>query len=231
MKKSLLALSTAALLALPLSLSAQGFGVAGRAGTLGIGAEGALGLSDNLVIRGGIGLMPLELDPTSFWDPGTDVDATLKLPETWFNIGADLYLGGGFRIGGGMLFKPDDPTVTGSLSGTASIEIGGQTYTATEVAEVQGTLNSKDKAPYVLIGFGKHTSTGIGLFLDLGVAMLGEPEVQLEALSGSAANPSSPLYTQLQTRLRQEETNIENDVGTYLKFWPILNIGIRFGVG
>lgn len=228
MKKSLFVLVTAALVALPGTLSAQGFGVGARAGTLGIGAEGALGLTDAFVVRGGIGLMPLELDPTSFWDPGTDVEATLKLPKTWYNIGADLYLGGGFRIGGGMLFKPDDPTLTGSLTGSASIDIGGTTYTATDVAEVKGTLVSKSSAPYALIGFGKHTKTGIGLFLDLGVAMLGDPEVKLEATKG---NPTVINSATFQNRLRQEEQSIEDDVGTYLKYWPILNIGIRFGVG
>jgi len=228
MKKSLFVLLTAALVALPGALSAQGFGVAARAGTLGIGAEGALGLTDAFVVRGGIGLMPLELDPTSFWDPGTDVDATLKLPKTWYNIGADLYLGGGFRIGGGMLFKPDDPTLTGSLTGTASIDIGGTTYTATDVAEVKGTLVSKSSAPYFLIGFGKHTKTGIGLFLDLGVAMLGDPEVQLEATKG---NPTVINSATFQSRLRAEEQSIQDDVGTYLKYWPILNIGIKLGVG
>jgi hypothetical protein len=228
MKKSLLVLLTAALVALPGALSAQGFGVAARAGTLGIGAEGALGLTDAFVIRGGIGLMPLELKNPSFWEPGTDVDATLKLPKTWYNIGADLYLGGGFRVGGGMLFKPDNPSLTGSLTGSASIDIGGTTYTASDVAEVKGTLESKKSAPYALIGFGKHTKTGIGLFLDLGVAMLGDPQVSLEATKG---NPTVINSATFQSRLRTEETNIEDDIGSYLKFWPILNIGIKLGVG
>ena len=228
MKKSLFVLTAAAVLALPGALAAQGFGVAARAGSIGIGAEGAVGLTDAFVVRGGIGLMPLEIDPTSFWDPGTDVDATLKLPKTWYNIGADLYLGGGFRIGGGMLFKPDDPTLTGSLTGTASIDIGGQTYTATDVAEVKGTLKSKSSAPYALIGFGKHTKTGIGLFLDVGVAMLGDPQVTLEATKG---NPTVINSATFQSRLRTEEQNIEDDAGTYLKYWPILNLGIKLGVG
>jgi hypothetical protein len=229
MRKSLLVLTVAVVAALPAAVSAQGFGVAGRAGTMGIGAEAALGLNDMLVFRGGIGLMPLELDPTSFWDPGTNVNANLKLPETWYNVGVDLYLGGGgFRIGGGMLFKPDDPTITASLESTASINIGGTTYTGTDVAEVLGTLNSKDQAPYVLIGFGKHTSTGIGLFLDLGVAMLGEPEVTLEATSG---NPAVINSNEFKSRLASEAASIESDVGTYLKFWPILNLGVRFGIG
>jgi hypothetical protein len=231
MKKSLFVLVTAALVALPGTLSAQGFGIAARAGSLGVGAEAAVGLTDAFVIRGGIGLLPVELKNPSFWEPGPGVDATLKLPKTWYNIGADLYLGGGFRIGGGMLFKPDDPTLTGSLTGSASIDIGGTTYTATDVAEVKGTLVSKSSAPYFLIGFGKHTKTGIGLFLDLGVAMLGDPEVSLEATKGTATLPSSPLYGPLQDRLRQEEQTIENDFGSYLKLWPILNIGIKLGVG
>jgi len=228
MKKSLFAFATAALVALPGTLQAQGIGVAGRAGTIGVGAEGALGLSDALVIRGGIGLMPLELKNPSFWEPGTDVDITLKLPKTWYNIGVDLYLSPAFRIGGGMLFKPDNPTLTAALKGSASIDIGGTTYTASDVAEVEGTLESKKSAPYALIGFGKHTKTGIGLFLDLGVAMLGEPNVALRATKGNSAVINSATF---QSRLRAEETHIEDEVGSYLKLWPILNLGIKLGVG
>lgn len=228
MNKRLFVVTAAALIALPGALSAQGIGVAGRAGTLGIGAEGALGLSDAIVVRGGIGLMPLELKNPSFWEPGADVDATLKLPKTWYNIGLDLYLGGGFRVGGGMLYKPDDPTLTGSLTGSATIDIGGTKYTASDVAEVVGTLKSKKSAPYALIGFGKHTSKGIGLFLDIGVAMLGDPDVTLEATKGTPAVINSATF---QSRLRTEEQTIEDDFGTYLRFWPILNLGIKLGVG
>lgn len=228
MNKRLLVVTAAALIALPGALAAQGIGVAGRAGTLGIGAEGAVGLTDAFVIRGGIGLMPLELKNPSFWEPGADVDATLELPKTWYNIGVDLYLGGGFRVGGGMLFKPDDPTLTGSLTGSATIDIGGTKYTATDVAEVVGTLNSKNSAPYALIGFGKHTAKGFGLFLDLGVAMLGDPQVALEATKGTPAVINSSTF---QSRLRTEEQTIEDDFGKYLKFWPILNLGIKLGVG
>ncbi len=227
MRRFLPALTTAALILAPAGLAAQGFGVAGRAGTLGVGAEGALALSEGFVLRGGASLLPVEIDPTSFWDVGSDVEATLKLPETWYNIGADLYLGGVFRIGGGLLFKPDDPTLDARLTGTASIEIGGQTYTASDVAQVTGTLKSKSTAPYVLIGFGKHTKTGIGLFLDLGVALLGDPEVQLSA----TGNPTVVNSSEFQSRLRSEEQSLQDDAGTYLKLWPIVNIGLKIGVG
>ena len=42
MRRRLAAFAAAALAAAPATLAAQGFGVAGRIGTLGIGAEGAL---------------------------------------------------------------------------------------------------------------------------------------------------------------------------------------------
>lgn len=219
MRKSVLALSAAALVVAPMGVAAQGFGVAGRAGTLGLGAEAAVELTDNFVVRGGVGLMPLE--PSATID---NIDFTLKLPDTWINIGADLYLGGGFRIGGGMLFKPDDPTLEATITGSQTIEIGDQTYTATDVATVTGTLDSKDSAPYALIGFGRHTRRGIGLFLDLGVAFTGEPTVSLEA-TGASVNT-----TEFQNELRKQERNLEDDAGTYLKLWPILNVGIRVGI-
>lgn len=219
MRKTLLALAAVVALTVPAGITAQGFGVAARAGTIGLGAEAALGITDALVIRGGLGLMPLEPSATI-----SDIDFTLKLPETWFNIGADLYLGSGFRIGGGMLFKPDDPTLEGEL--LTNVDIGGRDFTPAELGTLTGTLNSKDQAPYALIGFGKHTSSGIGLFLDLGVAFTGDPEVSLDARNGTFSDAA-----ELQSRLRTEERNLEEDLGQYLKMWPILNLGLKIGIG
>jgi len=155
-----------------------------------------------------------------------DIEFTVTLPEKWISIGADIYLGGTFRIGAGMLFKPDDPTLTGEIVG-GSVQIGDVTYTSTDVAQLTGTLDSKDSAPYVLIGFGKHTSTGIGLFLDLGAAFIGEPVVSLDATGNSTLIGTS----EFQAELRKQEINIENDLGSYIKVWPIINIGLRIGVG
>lgn len=229
MKKGLFVLSSAALLAFPVTASAQGIGVAARAGTLGLGAEAAFGLADAVAIRGGLGLFPIETDATRFWDVGQDVEATLKFPDTWYNVGVDLYLSGSFRIGGGMLFKPDDPKITATLQGSAEIEIGGQTYTASDVSEVVGSLSTKDSAPYVLIGFGKHTSPGVGLFLDLGVAFMGDSHVTLEATDGNPLIIDSPVFQQ---RLRDEEQNLDDDLPAVAKkYWPIASIGLRIGLG
>lgn len=222
MRKRFLVLTAALVAVAPAALSAQGFAVAGRVGTLGLGAEAALGLSPKFQVRGGLGLMPLE--PTATID---DIEFTIGLPDTWFNIGADLFLGGGFRIGGGMLFKPDDPTLAGELTETASIQIGDQTYTRTEVAQLDGVIDSKDQAPYVLLGFGRHAAPGVGLFLDLGVAFVGEPEVLLSA----TGTPEVVNSAEFQAELRKQEQQTEDDLGSYLKLWPILNFGVKIGLG
>ena len=218
MRKTLLALATLATFALPGLAEAQ-IGIAARGGTLGVGGEVALGMGDAVVIRGGIGFMPLEPSATI-----SDIDFTLKLPETWYNVGLDLYLTNSLRVGGGMLFKSEDPSLEGDFTGT--VDIGGLDFSPGELGTLTGVLDSADKAPYVLIGFGKHTSQGVGLFLDLGVAFTGDPDVQLDASGGTYSNQA-----ELRSRLDIEEQNLEDDFGIYLRYWPILNIGIRIGVG
>lgn len=218
MKKFLYACLLAVTVAGPAALSAQ-FGVAGRVGTLGIGVEGAVGLSDRIVIRGGVGLSTLEASTTF---DGIEVDLTL--PDSWYNVGIDLFLTNTIRVGGGILFKPDDPTLTGTF--TSPVDIGGRTFTPTEIGTLTGQVTSNDQAAYVLIGFGKHTSSGIGLSLDIGAAFLGTPSVSLAAEGGTFEDQA-----ELDARLEQEARNFEDDMKAYLRVWPILNLGIRIGIG
>ena len=155
------------------------------------------------------------------------MDAKLKLPKTWYNIGLDVYLGRTFRIGGGMLYRPDDPRITATLPPGGSVDIGDQTYTGADVSEVVGSLDAKNSAPYVTIGVGQHTRTGTGLFLDLGLAFLGDSHVSLEATKGGLIG--DPIFQQ---QLAIEEQNLENDLPNWAKkYWPIASLGLRIGIG
>ncbi len=222
MKKSALTLAMVCMLSMPAVARAQGFGIGARAGTLGLGAEAAMGLSNRVVLRGGLGLLPFKPSTTI-----NDIDFTLTLPKTWYNVGLDFYLTGAMRIGAGILFKSDNPVVDGTIPSNKSVEIGDQSYTSAEISSLHGVLLSKKKAPYVLLGFGKHTASGVGLFLDLGVAFTGDPTVSLSA-QGNQTLVDSPEF---QSELRKEETKIRNDAGTYLRYWPILDLGLRIGLG
>lgn len=198
---------------------AQQIGVGGRVGTLGLGAEAAVALTDRVVVRGGLGLMPVEPSLTV-----SDIDVTLELP-TWYNVGVDLYVTGAMRIGGGLLFKADDPTLTGVF--TTDQDIGGQTFTPQEIGTLIAVIDSKGQVPYALIGFGKHTAPGVGLFFDLGVAFLGAPDFRLSAEGGTLSDDSGPFRDALDA----EAAQFEEDSGRYLEFWPILSLGLRIGIG
>lgn len=212
-------------LTLPVAAGAQVFALAGRAGTIGLGAEAAVGFGERLTLRGGLGLTPVEIDAGSLVEVGDQVEATLTLPKAWYNLGADLNLGAGFRIGGGMLFKNDDPELEAILPSGGTIEIDGVEYSGSQVQSVTGVLDSKDQAPYAILGFGSTQGAGIGLFFDLGVAFLGDPEVALSATGDQAVVGSN----EFQNRLRQEEQRVEDEAGEYLRLWPILNLGVRIG--
>jgi hypothetical protein len=213
-------LSVALAVAVPdASVAAQGFGFGVRAGTLGLGVEGAMGLGERVVARAGIGWNPYDPDISL-----SEIDVTAELP-TWYNAGLDVYLNGAFRLGAGVLFKPDDPTLSAVF--TQNQEIGGQTFTPQQIGTLVGVIDSRDEVPYVLLGFGRHTSPGVGLFVDFGVAFLGEPDFRLDAVGGSLDSDSEPL----RSRLDAEAQEFEDDAGAYLQFWPILNLGLRIGVG
>jgi hypothetical protein len=223
MNKCVAYIALAACLVSPAGTLAQstdlGAGVGARVGTLGVGAEAAIALTKRIVVRGGIGFQPVT--PTATFH---DINVSLTLP-TMYNVGLDFYLNGAFRIGGGILFKKADPEVRGTFSSSQSI--GGTSFTPQQIGTLTGVIDSADRAPYVLIGFGNHTAKGVGLFLDLGLAFLGNPTVRLGAIEGTLSDQADPL----KSALAQESVDFENDMRTYLRFWPIMSVGLRIGLG
>jgi hypothetical protein len=207
----------AALLGLSPAASAQ-VGVGIRAGTLGLGADVAFALSPNVQVRGGGAIQP--------WNPTftiSDIEYTVTLPGTFVNIGIDLFpIGGGFRIGGGLLYKPDDISISGKF--TDNVDIGGRSYTGSEVGTLTGTVSSKTTVPYVMIGFGKHASSGIGLFLDLGAALVGEQALTLTATGTVSSNP------QFIADLEGERLDAEYS-SNKVRIYPMVNLGLRIGAG
>lgn len=199
-------------------VAAQGsVGLGGRAGTLGLGAELAYAVTETVVLRGGIGFVPFE--PTLTF---SDVEAQLTLP-TVYTVGLDLYVNSAMRIGGGFLFRAADPEISANF--TENQEIGGSTFSPQQLGTLTGLFDQNDRAPYMLIGFGNHTATGTGLFVDFGVVFVGDPAVTLSASGGTLSDDADPLRSALDA----EATEIENDLPGYLKVFPIFSLGFRLG--
>lgn len=218
-RSGLLALALLAASSLPDDANAQALGVAARGGTLGLGAEAALPLGSRVVLRGGIGLLPFEVEGEL-----DGIDLTLSLPDRWSNVGLDLYLNDVMRVGGGFLFKSEDVTLRATP--VSPQELGGRTFTSDEIGTLTGVLESENRAPYLLVGFGKHTASGIGLSLDLGVAFMKDTRVSLDSEGGTLSDDST-----LREHLDAEARRFEDDLPRYMEIWPVLSLGLRVGLG
>jgi hypothetical protein len=209
-----------ALLAIPQTAFAQNFGIGARIGTLGFGAEAALGLSDHFVVRGGLGSFMVDFDADF-----EDLEYTVTPPSMTGTLGIDLYpMGGTFRIMGGLMFRGEDFRLDScDLAECGPVEIGDEIYDV--AGTLHGELETKSPAPFLGIGFGRHTSGGFGVTFDLGVAFLGEPDVVLTALGPLGSEPG------IQESLDQEAQTIEDDLGKYYKYWPILSFGVKIPIG
>lgn len=209
-----------ALLALPVSASGQkiGVGVAARAGSLGFGGEVAVGVTRYVGVRAGLGAMPL-----SYTGEVEDVNYHVESTSPMKNIGIDFYPGFfDLRLGGGLLFITNPTTFDARYSGT--IDINGTTYTDAEVGALRGELDHGSAAPYAIIGLGRQTNKGLGIFLDLGAAFLEEQRMTYTTTGQLSGDPT------FEANLAAEAAQIEDEVNRYVKVYPILSAGIRFGL-
>jgi hypothetical protein len=205
---------------LPTTLPAQ-VGIGARIGTLGLGPEVSVAAGNHIALRGGIGFIPLKPERTF-----SDINYTLDPPSGIWNVGVDVYPGvGSLRLSAGLVHWPRYD-LTANQSG--STNIGGQTYTGT-IDLNAAVRNANETAPFLAIGVGRTTQRGLGVFLDLGVAFIGDADIELTGtctLSNGSTCPGN-----FQSDLEVEEADAEADVGKYLELLPILSIGVRIGVG
>lgn len=212
------------LLLIPAGASAQGIGVGAKIGTLGYGVDAGLALNSRVTLRGGIAFSPEEL-PFANIIPTDDVgglDYTILVPTTTLQAGVDIKLLGPLKLMGGVIYRTEDLRARADVSG--SYEIGTQTYT--ETGEILATLDQNEILPYAGIGFGTVSGSGIGLYVDLAIAYSGEADVVMTASENLEAIPG---FT---TELQREADEFQDELPSLAKnLYPVLQVGVRFGLG
>src|SRR6185436_20674854 len=158
---------TVAGLALAAAGSAQAAGIGARVGTTGLGADVAWDLAPTLSARlgysGGSVNHDVSTDATTYHGK-----LNLKNLNTFLDFAP---LGPFFRFTGGFVFNDNkfdvhtDQVSGGSISGTVKPE--------------------KSAAPYLGIGYGRVSGTGVNFYADLGVMFQGSPQASLNANCGS----------------------------------------------
>jgi hypothetical protein len=194
-------------LALAAAGSAQAAGIGARIGTTGLGADVAWDLAPTLSARLGYSAGNVNHDVSTDL---TTYHGKLKLSN--LNTLLDFApLGPFFRISGGFIFNQNKFDVNtdqfngGSISGTVKPE--------------------KSAAPYLGIGYGRVSGTGVNFYADLGVMYQGSPKATLTATCGAI---SASQCSQLQSQAASEQAALEDKL-TNAKYYPVLNVGITIG--
>lgn len=228
---------SAAAVTLALSLAAWGqpaqamqgnIGLGVRAGTLGLGAEVVTALDERVAVRAGAGFLGFDIDLTGRFGLAGDRTAKLSLPTALLSLGVEFSFASGLlRAGGGMVMRTHDPVHVITYEDGASISIGGGGYRYPEVLSVTTTLVSGTTAPYVLVGLGSNSGSGFGLVLDLGAVVHLTPRFDMTA-TGDPRVMNSPGF---QADLETERLQTESDASTFVNFWPVVSVGLRYGIG
>lgn len=209
----------------PPALAMQNIMVGGRAGTLGIGPEVAVGLNEQITLRGGAGLLGFDMNLTGRFGLADKRTAKLTFPKAFYTLGADFQLTS-LRVGGGILFKSRDPTYRVTLDEGASIDIGDGKYTEPEVRTLTTTLSSGDRAPYLLLAFGSRSTSGLAITADIGLVRLSGAELTMVATGDRDLLDSKEFLANLE--LEEEETR--DDFGNFVNYWPIISVSVRYGL-
>jgi hypothetical protein len=194
-----------------------GFGVAAKAGTLGVGGEITTKVLLNVNSRFGFNQLDLETD-----DEIEDIDYEVDIGLRSFMALLDWHVFlDSFRVSAGALFNKNEISL-GARPITA-VKIGGVTYAPDEVGILKGSVEWDDVAPYVGIGWGNalDSSGRFGFTVDIGVAYTRAANVDLTANGTLSADPA------FRAALARERRDIEKELGAF-KYYPVLSAGLYF---
>ncbi|MDR6147399.1 hypothetical protein QE363_003192 [Sphingomonas sp. SORGH_AS870] len=190
-------------------------------GTLGVGPELGLRISDHFGVRGSAAF--LKVSP-SFDSKDIHYDSDFKLHS--YGAMADVYpFGGAFRISAGARINRTRVGLVGTpLNSTAEVKVGGQTYLVPQVGILTGRAEPKRFAPALTLGWAGKKRRGFFVGIEGGVLFQGS--FQLKDFRASGPINSNAAF---QTVLERERIDLQEDVDK-VKVWPILqaSVGWRF---
>jgi len=233
-------LCLAGLLALPAMAqdTLPHFGLGVTVGTLGAGVQVATAVTHSSNIRAGFNYFSYSGSTTSSSNNIT-FSGTLKLESA--EVLFDQYLGHTFHISPGVvIYDGNQATGNAVLPTGQSFTLASATYYSSAVTPVTGTgsFTSGKVAPEVLFGFGnmlpRRANKHFSVTMEMGAIFTQKPVIALN-LEGSACTVSTTLgcsniatSSTIQANLQAEQTKLNNQVGSYLKYWPVIRLGFGY---
>ncbi len=197
---------------------ADDFSAGFKISTLGPGVEVEQKFGVLLGVRLGLNYLPIT---THF---SVD-DVRYKADFSWKSASllADFYpFAGIFRVTGGFFYNGN--TVDVSASPQGDVQISDNTYNASDVGTISGSVDFNELAPYLGLGWsaGSGSSGGWTVSVDLGVMFQGSPSVS--SLSASGSLSSNPAFN---ADLDQERDDIKDKMDSF-EYYPVVAFAVSY---
>jgi hypothetical protein len=209
--------------ALSINAHAAGPGVSASVGTTGIGAHISVPVADKISTRFGVNAFNYSYDGST-----SNVNYDFKLKMRTVDALLDYYpFDSGFRLSGGAIYNGNEITATGKPQAGATYTLNGRTYTASDVGQLNGTVDFRRIAPYLGLGWGTPTTsakTGFAFTADLGVMFQGRPET---TLTNTGCQATTAFCQQLAADVAAEDVRLREEAKDF-KFYPVVRVGVSY---
>lgn len=191
------------------------FGV--KAGTLGLGGEIAWRPIQWLDLRAGAGIYDYD-DQADYG--GIDYDGTLALDNYYLTANLRFPLSP-FRLTAGAYQNNNEIRLVSRDMAAYPIGNNPVPYAPADVGTLTAVASFDGMSPYFGAGYDFDVMGRLGLSLDFGVLLQGQPEVTMSA-DGLLANDPAFLAD-----LDDEIADVEDEMD-HLKAYPVISLGVRF---
>ncbi|MGI9262173.1 MAG: hypothetical protein ACR2QR_09060 [Woeseiaceae bacterium] len=188
-----------------------------KAGTLGFGGEASWRPIEWLDVRAGVNFYDYD-DSTDY--AGIDYDGTLAL-DNYYLTGNFHFPLSPFRLTVGAYQNNNEVQLVSQDAAAYLIGSNPVPYTPADVGTLSAVAGFDSIAPYVGAGFDFDILDRLGLSLDFGVLLQGEPTV---AMSADGLLGSDPAFL---ADLNAEIAEVQNEVDD-LKVYPVISLGLNF---
>lgn len=191
----------------------------GKVSTLGLGMEVAFPMAQSIDGRLGLNTFKYNNINKTSTSSGLSTDYNGDLNLSSLEALADWHpFAGSFRMSGGLIYNNNNLNMTAQPT-SASVNIGGHTYTATASGQyVNAAIEFKKVAPYLGIGWGRTPkNTGLSFTSDIGIMYQGSPK--------SSVTTNIPNVTSAD--INQANSDLNSSLNSY-RFYPVISVGVGY---
>jgi len=202
-----------------------------KVGTLGLGAELSIPLSDSFSLRANVNGFSYS-DDDVYEDAGDEIayDATIDLLTVGLLLDYYPMESSQFRVTAGVYYNGNGFDATMEPT-NGTYDIDGVPYNAADIGSLSADASFDDVAPYIGIGWGnKGTEAGWGFSIDVGAMYQGDAELNADVTRGAGIPNNAAgdaLFSDIEDSVEAERVTAEDDLSDF-QWYPVIMVGVTY---